>query len=85
MEKTKQIMVWLLMVSAAAVGAESAGGPNKGVMVMFQDALYQEQTAGDLDKAIELYQKVLAESGEVERLAARATFQLGGVLFEEGG
>lgn len=77
MEKSRSVWIWLLIVSAAAVGAEPAAKPDKSVMVMFQDAQYQEQTAGDLDKAIELYQKVVEEAGEVEKLAARATFQLG--------
>jgi hypothetical protein len=67
------MLLWLLIVSAASVAAT----PNKGLMTLFQEAQYQEQTAGDLDKAIEMYQKVVADSGEIERLAARATFQLG--------
>jgi len=45
--------------------------------VLLQEALYQEQTAGDLDKAIELYGQVLTQAAEVEQLAARATYQLG--------
>ncbi len=73
MEKTKQFLLWLLIVSAASVAAT----PDKSLMTLFQDALYQEQTAGDLDKAIELYQKVLTDGGEIEKLAAKATFQLG--------
>ncbi len=77
MEKTRGLWLWLLIVSAAAVGAGQTERPDKSVMVMFQDALYQEQTAGDLDKAIELYQQVIQDAAEVEKLAARATFQLG--------
>ena len=84
MEKIRYILLGLLIVSGAAVGAEPVGRPDKGVMTKFQDALYQEQTAGDLDKAIELYQQVLAESAEVERLAARATFQLGVCYLKKG-
>jgi hypothetical protein len=73
MKRTGCILLGLLVVSACAMAA----APNKAAMTMYQDALYQEQTAGDLDKAIELYQKVVADAGEVERLAAKATFQLG--------
>jgi tetratricopeptide (TPR) repeat protein len=73
MEKTKQFLVWLLVVSAASVAATMDKSPT----VLFQEAQYQEQTAGDLDKAIEMYQRVVADSGGVERLAAKATFQLG--------
>ncbi len=73
MKRTGCFLVGLLIVSAWV----TAAAPNKELMTLFQDALYQEQTAGDLDKAIEMYQKVVADSGEIERLAAKATFQLG--------
>jgi hypothetical protein len=73
MKRTGQVLLGLLIVSAWV----TAAAPNKELMTRFQDALYQEQTAGDLDKAIELYQKVVADAGEIERLAAKATFQLG--------
>jgi len=77
MKKTGMLWLCLLIGSAAAVGAAPAGEPGKSVTVLFQDALYQEQTAGDLDKAIELYQKVLDEAGQTEKLAAKAAYQLG--------
>ncbi len=51
--------------------------PNKEIMTLFEDGLYQEQTVGDLDKAIGIYEKVVADGGEINRLAAKATFQLG--------
>jgi hypothetical protein len=73
MKRTGQVLLGLLIVSACAMAA----APNKAAMTMYQDALYQEQTAGDLDKAIELYQKVVTDAGEIEKLAAKATFQLG--------
>jgi hypothetical protein len=73
MKRTGQVLLGLLIVSVASVAAT----PDKGLMTLFQDAMYQEQTAGDLDKAIELYQKVVTDSGEIEKLAAKATFQLG--------
>jgi hypothetical protein len=73
MKRTGQVLLWLLIVSAASVAAT----PDKGLITLFQDAMYQEQTAGDLDKAIELYQKVVQDAAEVEKLAAKATFQLG--------
>jgi hypothetical protein len=56
----------------------------KSPMVLFQEALYQEETEGDLDKAIELYQQVLEEAAEVERIAARTTYQLGMCHLKKG-
>lgn len=74
MAKARQIVLGLLAVSAVCMAAER---PNREWMTLFQEAQYQEQTAGDLDKAIELYEQVLTEAADVERLAARAAFQLG--------
>lgn len=74
MEKTRQIIVGLLLVLAACIA--DTPRPTRELMTLFQEAQYQEQTAGDLDKAIDLYEQVLAEAAEVDRLAARAAFQL---------
>jgi len=81
MEKTRQILFCLLIVSAAAMSAETA---SQSPTQLFQQALYAEQTAGDLDKAIKLYQKVVQDAAEVEKLAARATFQLGMCYLKKG-
>ena len=74
MEKTRQLIVGLLLVSAACIA--DSPRPARELMTLLQEAQYQEQTAGDLDKAIELYRQVLTEAADVERLAARAAFQL---------
>lgn len=74
MEKTKQLIVGLLIVSAVCLAQSPR--PTRELMTLLQEAQYQEQTAGDLDKAIELYRQVLTEAAQVERLAARAAFQL---------
>ena len=65
--------VLLMLAIATSVGA----APKRNLILLFQEALYQEETEGDLDKAIELYQQVLEEAAEVERVAARTTYQLG--------
>ncbi|MHC4781773.1 MAG: HEAT repeat domain-containing protein [Planctomycetota bacterium] len=69
--------VWMLAVLLGVCPLLGAAENGKSPMVMFQEALYQEETEGDLDKAIELYQQVLEEAAEVERIAARTTYQLG--------
>ncbi len=74
MEKTKQLIVGLLIVSAVCLAQSPR--PTRELMTLLQEAQYQEQTAGDLDKAIELYGQVMTEAAQVERLAARAAFQL---------
>jgi len=49
----------------------------KSPAILLQEALYQEETEGNLDKAMELYGQVLTQAADVERLAARAAYQLG--------
>ncbi len=50
---------------------------DKSPATLLQEALYAEETEGDLDKAITIYQQVLAESTDIQRIAAQATYQLG--------
>lgn len=49
----------------------------KSPAILLQEALYQEETEGNLDKAMELYGQVLEQAADVERVAARAAYQLG--------
>lgn len=49
----------------------------KSPAILLQEALYQEETEGNLDKAMELYGQVLQQAADVERVAARAAYQLG--------
>lgn len=68
-------MLLAVMLGLSSLG--QAGEAGKSPAVLLQEAIYQEQTAGDLDKAIELYGQVLEQAADVERLAARAAYQLG--------
>lgn len=67
------LLAVLLGLGALTHAAENTKSP----AVLLQEAIYQEETAGDLDKAIELYGQVLKEAADTERLAARAAYQLG--------
>ncbi|MBL7215118.1 MAG: tetratricopeptide repeat protein [Phycisphaerae bacterium] len=67
------LLVVLLGLGVMTQAAETEKSP----AILLQEAIYQEETAGDLDKAIELYGQVLEQAADVERLAARATYQLG--------
>ncbi len=82
---TMKTAVWIPMVLLLAVTAGMVqAAAEKSPMVLFQEALYQEETEGNLDKAIELYQQVLDEAAEVERIAARTTYQLGMCHLKKG-
>ena len=75
------LLVILLGLGALTQAAEEA---KKSPAILLQEAIYQEQTEGNLDKAIELYGQVLQQAAEVERLAARATYQLGQCYLKKG-
>jgi len=73
MERLKTITIISLLV----VGVFCTGALAKSAGVLLQEGLYAEETEGDLEKAISLYEQVLEQYKNIERLAARATYQLG--------
>lgn len=72
---TMKTAVWMLAVWMA-MGVFVQAAAEQSPAVLLQEALYQEETEGNLDKAIELYQQVIEQAADVERVAARATYQL---------
>lgn len=59
-------------------------GQSKSASVLLQEGLYAEETEGDLEKAIGIYEQVRSEAAEIERLAAKATYQLGMCYLKKG-
>jgi hypothetical protein len=76
MAKLKTIAIVVLLLTSVAYA--------KSPTLLLQEGLYAEETEGDLQKAIGLYQQVLQQYKEVERLAARATYQLGMCHLKKG-
>jgi len=65
----------------------SSNDPNKSSQspaVLLQQGLYAEQTEGNLDKAMEIYSRIREEYNDVERISARATYQLGMCNLKKG-
>jgi tetratricopeptide (TPR) repeat protein len=52
--------------------------------VLLQQGIYAEETEGNLDKAMEIYTKIRADYNDVERIAARATYQMGMCYLKKG-
>ena len=71
MKSLNAIVFFLLVLGTSIVSAGT-----KSPAILLQEGLYAEETEGDLDKAIKLYQQVVAESAEIERIGAQATYQL---------
>ncbi len=73
---TMKAAIWMLAFLMGCVALSHAAN-SKSPAVLFQEALYQEETEGDLDKAMDLYKQVIEQAADVERVAARAVYQLG--------
>ena len=51
---------------------------------LLEKGIYTEQTVGDLDAAIEIYEKIVAEHKANKSLAAQAQFRMGQCLLRQG-
>lgn len=80
MERFKSTIIILLLVFGLLTETVQA----KSATILLQEGIYAEETEGDLEKAISLYEQVLEQYKDVERLAARATYQLGMCYLKKG-
>ena len=75
--------VWLLLAAATLVvltGPAAAATPGE----LLQKAIYTEETVGDLDAAMKLYEQVIAEGKSAHEAAAQAQFRLALCLEKKG-
>ncbi len=76
--KTKMVMmVGLLLGSAISLLAEPASG-------LLEKGIYTEETVGDLPKAMEIYQKIIADAQADRPSVAKAYFRLGNCYQKNG-
>jgi hypothetical protein len=80
MESSKSTIIVLLLIFVLLTPVVQAKSPS----LLLQEGLYAEKTEGDIEKAINLYEQVLEEAGQIERLAAKATYQLGMCYLKKG-
>ena len=67
------LLPFIIGLAAAATLAPQATSPSE----LFEQGVYSEQTKGDLDAAMKLYQQVVAEAKTGQALAAQAQYRLG--------
>ncbi len=69
---------WLLTAAAAAALLQSAAvtAQEASTSELLEEAVYQEETVGDLDAAIDLYQRIADDAAARRPLAARALYRL---------
>ena len=72
-----RLVILLLAVAAAAGGAESKD-------VLLEQAIYKEETAGDIEAAIRLYREIVAAADADRAVTAQALYRLGLCLERRG-
>jgi tetratricopeptide (TPR) repeat protein len=80
MKKLNHIKILVVLV----VVFLTAGAMAKSASVLLEEGIYAEQTRGDLDEAIEIYTQITEQHQDNERVAARATYQLGMCHLKKG-
>ena len=70
-------------VVAASLATGSAARAASAAELL-EKGIYTEETAGDLDKAISIYEKVIAEAKAGHALAAQAQYHIGQCLLKKG-
>lgn len=73
-----------IIILSLALGLLASAVQAKSPSVLLQEGLYAEETEGDLEKAIEIYEQVLEEASAIQRLSAKATYQLGMCYLKKG-
>ncbi len=68
----------MLLIAPPMVAAAATAGE------LLEKAIYAEETAGNLDQAIDLYEQVIAEGKQVSKTAAQAQLRLG-LCYEKQG
>jgi hypothetical protein len=65
----------LLVLAGVVATANAAAGPS--LSELLEKGIYSEETKGDLEGAMQLYQQVMAEAKSGETVAAQAQYRLG--------
>jgi hypothetical protein len=74
--------IWTIVFMAAVMPGPAA--PAGSASELLEKGIYTEETVGDLDRAISIYEKVIAEAKATRRLAAEAQFHIGQCLLKKG-
>ena len=70
-------MLLLVIAAATPASAESAS-------VLLQEGLYAEEIEGDLDAAIKIYEKIVAQAEQTQQAAAMAMYRIGMCRLKKG-
>jgi len=71
-------------VAAVVVLALAAVASAESVQIALEDGIYKEQTAGDVDAAIAVYERIVSEARANRRYEAEAMYRLGACYLKKG-
>jgi hypothetical protein len=71
-------------VAAAVAASSGVACADESPSGLLEKAIYTEETVGDLDAAVKLYEKAVAEAKKTEAVAAKAQYRLGLCLLKQG-
>lgn len=71
-------------VAMLALSLLSTAGSAQTAAELLQKGIYTQETAGDLDAAIQIYRQVISSAGSQRALAAQAQMRIVGVLLQKG-
>jgi len=74
----------ILVTGVLALVAFAAAARGEEASVLLEAGVYAQDVAGDLDKAIETYQKIVADDAANRRIVAEARFRLGKCYLARG-
>ncbi len=77
MKNTKKILFTLFVSAFSLLLIFNSASSQQPAGELFEKALYMEEAKGDLQKAIDLYQKILKQFPENREVAAKAQLQIG--------
>ncbi len=71
-----------VILAVAMIGTSAARAATAAELL--EKAIYTEETVGDLDQAIELYEEVIAQAATARKSAAQAQYRLGRIYQKQG-
>ncbi len=76
-----KVVLWTVALTGLAMGSTAMAASTSELL---EKGIYTEETVGNLDEAISIYQQVVAEAAASHALAAQAQYRLGQCLLKKG-
>jgi tetratricopeptide (TPR) repeat protein len=82
--RIRTLLIAAMLAAAPAIWAASPSPtPSASVSELLEQGIYNEDTKGDIDAAISIYQQLIVQASANDSLAAQAEFRLGQCYLKE--